>query len=382
MNRLLLLLLLALSPVTLLMGGCNGTTDDIGVVARVNGRPIALNQLEFQHDLLHMDGAGTFVPSVEALRREYGHILADLIVLELVEQELERLGLQVTDEEMVEEEAQVRADYPDDAFDQVLIEEYIDLASWRRQLHYDKSRRNFFQNVLRPQIKIDYLEADAYYKKHLKDFRLPESYRMVVIRGAMKGPVQRAVALYRESDDVAGVLEKSPDITINELTVGAGQLSEDWKKALDGLPNGEVTPVLETRSGFEALVLLQKLPAKMLDPTQAYPLVEEALLDRKLSEAFEEWLSKQLAVADIKISALLLEKAADDDTAGVEDDQAGQGADTDLEIDSGDGMGEEMGNEDDGDDEQALSGESPLDEPEPLDDAQDVSESADDETGD
>ncbi len=307
MKRLIPLILLLLFGVF----GCESSTDDMGVVARVNGRPIALSQLEFQHDLLHMDGAGTFVPSVEVLKMEYGRILTDLVVLELVEQELERRGLAVTEEEMAATEQEVRDDFPDGAFEQVLVEEYIDLASWRRQLRYDKSHRKFFQTVLRPQVKIDYLEADAYYKKHLKDFLLPESYRLVVFRGSMKGDVERCLAAYRLSGDAATVARKEKDVGVNELTVSAGQLSLAWKDALNDLPVGEVSTVLESQFGFEALALLQKLPAKMLDPTQAYPIVEKALLERKLSEVFEEWLSAQLEDADIQISAHLLEHASE-----------------------------------------------------------------------
>lgn len=291
-----------------LVAGCESSDDDMGVVARVNGRAIPLSQLEFQHDLLHMDGAGTFVPSVEALRGEYGNILAELIVFELVEQELEQKGLSVTDDEMAAEEAKVRADYPDGAFEQVLIEEYIDLVSWRKQLRYDKSRRKFFQSVLRSQVKVDYLEADSYYKEHIKDFRLPESYRLVVLRGAQRGTVEKAVAAYRELEELNLVREKVPGVSVNDLTVSAGQISIEWKDALASLPEAEVSSVLQTRTGFEALVLLKKMPAKVLGPTQAYPLVEEALLETKLSEAFEIWLAAKLEIADIRISAHLLEK--------------------------------------------------------------------------
>ncbi len=308
MKRLIPLILLLL----FLACGCESASEDMGVVARVNGRPIALSQLEFQHDLLHMDGAGTFVPSVEVLRKEYGRILTDLVVLELVEQELERRGLAVTDEEMAAEEQKVRDDFPDGAFEQVLVEEYIDLASWRRQLRYYTSHRKFFQTVLRPQVKIDYLEADAYYKKHLKDFLLPESYRLVVFRGSMKGDVERCVAAYRVSNDAPNVARKEKDVNVNELTVSAAQLSQVWKDALTELPVGEVSAVLESQFGFEALALLQKLPAKMLDPTQAYPIVEKALLERKIAQAFEKWLSVQLNDADIQISAHLLKPTTDE----------------------------------------------------------------------
>lgn len=322
MNRMIPFLLLLL-----LLSGCDRARDDMGVVARVNGKPIALSQLEFQHDLLHMDGAGTFVPSVESLRVEYGSILSQLVVLELIEQELERQNMAVTDDELRAEENRVRADYPGDAFEQVLIEEYIDLASWRRQLRYEIARRKFFQKVLRPHVKVDYLEADTYYKNHIKDFRISESFKLVVLRTALKEDVNRAVAVFRESGDTAQVSKKVPVASVNELTVGAGQLSQDWKEALADLPEGEVSRVLQIRGGFEALVLLRRLPSSVLSPTQAYPLVEEVLVGRKLAEKFDEWLAEQMQTARVEVSAHLLEQAGE---AGAE---AGSVEQPDLQSD-------------------------------------------------
>ena len=93
-----------------LLGACAGDSDDMGIVARVNGEPIYLTQLEFQHDQFQADSVGTYVPSVEKLRNEYGEILADLIVQELVVQELGRRDLSVTDEELREPGETVRQD--------------------------------------------------------------------------------------------------------------------------------------------------------------------------------------------------------------------------------------------------------------------------------
>jgi hypothetical protein len=78
---------------------------------------------------------------------------------------------------------------------------------------------------------------------------------------------------------------------------------------LTGLKPGQASDVLTDRFGFEALVLLERSEAKVLPPAQAYPLVEEALLERKLKSAFEAWLSGALAKADIQVSEHLLESA-------------------------------------------------------------------------
>ena len=148
---------------------------------------------DLQHDQFQADTAGGYVPSVEKLKGEYGEILTDLIVQELVVQELVSQDLAVTDHELLKAEEAVRADYPEDAFDQMLVEEYIDLKSWRKQLKNHLAMKKFFQQVLRAQIKIDYKEAQEYYKDHISDFYLPESLRILVVRGPSREIVGKAV---------------------------------------------------------------------------------------------------------------------------------------------------------------------------------------------
>lgn len=289
-----------------LAAGCQGDVEDLGIVARVNGRPIYLSQLEFQYDLMHMEGGGAFVPSVALLRKEYGQILGDLIVNELVAQELETRGRGITDQELADAEAFIRKDYPEGAFEQVMVEEYIDLAAWRLQLRYHLAIEKFQQQVLRPQIKIDYTEADAYYRKHISEFYLPERLRLLVIRAPSRELVERAVELYRAERNAQQLSATLKQVATREVTLLEERLSASWKSALRGLSAGQATPVLTESTGFESLVLLEKRPAEVLKPTQAYPLVEEALLQQKLQSAFDDWLAKALQGASVQISEHLL----------------------------------------------------------------------------
>ena len=290
----------------ILAAGCTSNSEDMGIVARVNGAPIFLSQLEFQHDQFQADTAGVYVPSVEKLKSEYGEILTELIVQELVVQELVRQDLGVTDHELLKAEEEVRADYPEGAFDQMLIEECIDLKAWRRQLRNYLATKKFYQQVLRAQIKIDYKEAQAYYRKHISDFYLPESLRILVVRGPSREIVERAVEKYLAEKDQVDLTTAFGEVETREVMVREGRLSATWKNAISGLEPGQSSGVLTDRFGFEALILQERSPAKVLAPAQAYPLVEKALLENKLRDAFETWLASAVAGADITVSSHLL----------------------------------------------------------------------------
>ena len=292
---------------------CSNDADDLGIIARVNGDPIYLSQLEFQHDQFQADVAGGFVPSVESLRDEYGDILTDLIVQELVVQELVKQDQPITDHELLKAEEVVRADYPEGAFDQMLVEEYIDLKSWRKQLKNYLAMKKFYQHVLRPQIKIDYKEAQQYYRDNISDFYLPESLRILVVRGPSREVVGKAVELFLTDHDQKALVTAFGEVETREVVVREGRLSATWKNAVGSLEPGQSSGVLTDRFGFEALVLLERSPAKVLAPAQAYPLVEEALLESKLNAAFATWLAGSVASAQISVSSHLLASTQDEE---------------------------------------------------------------------
>jgi hypothetical protein len=290
----------------ILLAGCSSTVDEIGIVARVNGEPIYLSQLEFQHDQFQVETVGGYVPSVEKLKTEYGEILTELIVQELVVQELVNQDIGVTDHELLKAEEEVRADYPEGAFDQMLVEEYIDLKTWRLQLRNHLAMKKFFHQVLRPQIKIDYKEAEQYYRDRISDFYLPESLRILVVRGPSREIVVKAVEKFLAERDQGALVTAFGEVETREVVIREERLSATWKNALKGVVAGQASGVLTDRFGFESLVLLERSPAKVLEPAQAYPLVEKALLEIKLQDAFDVWLSSAAAKASIWVSSHLL----------------------------------------------------------------------------
>lgn len=296
----------------ILLAGCGRKAqDEVGVVAKVNGRPIRLEMLEFQYDLQHFDAFSGSLPTVGALRTAYGQILGGLIALELVSQELEKRGQDVNDEELAQAEARVRVDYPDDSFDQMLADEFIDLAMWRKNLRYACGVEKFQRLVLRPQIHLDYREVEAYYRGHVAEYRLPERLRLLVVHGPGREAVDKSLALYQQKKTVSAVLAAFPGIQAREVTVPRELLNAGWAEALHTVQPGGAGVVLPGRGVFEGLLLLEVLPAQTLDVAQAYPQVEAVLLEQRLQQAFEAWLGKAVDASVILVSGRLLQQ--DDD---------------------------------------------------------------------
>lgn len=296
---------------------CTSPPNDQGIVARVNGEPIYLTQLEAKHDLKYLVGVSNYAPSLERLQDEYGMALSDMVVGMLVSQYLARHGITVGKEELDAVEAQVRADYPEGAFEQMLVEEYIDLDIWREQVRATLSLEKFFQKVLRPRISIDYQEVYAYYRENIVDFYLRPKVRFLHIQGPDRKLVENVLELTRQEEDPVVLGTRFDRVDVRGYTLHEENIPKGWQPLLAGLESGQTSGTLSLEDqGYQALVLLERTPGRLVDLVQAYPLVERILVERKLQEAFNAWLAAELEAARIEVNAGLLLRLRESAGAG------------------------------------------------------------------
>lgn len=287
---------------------CDSPDDQFGIVARVNGEPITLAQVEAKHDLLHLEWTETSRPSVDRLRQEYGEVLSDLIIQKLMEQELARLKEAVTSEDVAVLENEIRSDYPENAFEQVLVEEYISLDTWRNRLRAQLVQERFVNKVLTPTVQLDYKEAEEYYIAHATDFYLPPRVDLAIVRGENRQLVTEVIEKYAASADMDVLNATSGQVSVDRIRMRTDRMPASWLSVLEGLDPGQSSEVFEEDDEYRCLLLLERHEGVYLEPAQAYPLIEEILVEEKVGRAFEEWLGRSLEEARIEVSRHLLQE--------------------------------------------------------------------------
>jgi len=296
--------------------GCVSQSNDQGVVARVNGEPIYLMQLEAKHDLKYLARSNISSASLERLQDEYGTVLSEMVVNILMAQHLAERNLTASEQDLSAAESLVRADYTEEAFEQMLVEEYIDLDIWREQLKATLHHEIFFQKVLRPQISIDFQEVDAYYRRHIVDFYLRPRMKFLFIQGPDQDSVEKVLELSQTEDDPAQLSKRFDKVEVHGYTLYEDNIPTEWRLVLEELEPGQSTgPLIREARGCQAMVLLEKTPGRIIDPAQAYPLVERVLVEQKLQDAFEVWLSETLQTARIEVNTLLLQSESGDEAS-------------------------------------------------------------------
>ena len=284
---------------------CLNEQGQQGVAALVNGSPIPLRLIEARHDADKNLAIIAQNPSVELLQQQYGAILTELIAQELVIQELERLGLGVTDEDVDRAMHEVRKDYENGSFSEALLEGLVDEKTWRALLRYTVGMRRFNEQVLRPNIRLDADEVEKYYADHVDEFVAPARLSLLVLTGPSREAV--AEACKRVLGGGKNVRWSDlPEVLSQRVDIRPDALPEIWRDEIPKLAVGKGTSIKETNEIFHCLILEKINPERRLSPVEAYLQIEQVLVDLRMEESFARWLDAAMNRAGIKVASMLL----------------------------------------------------------------------------
>ena len=276
-----------------------------GTVATVNGQPISLRLLNAVQVLSYFQRAGTASElSVDVLRKQYGIALASLIVQSLVVQELRKIGLEVSPEQVRAEEARIRADYPGGEFEQALLEGQMDMQTWRELLHNQLALELFATKVLSRDIEASLQEVQVYYARHEQKFSIPASLYLRIISGEKQDQVENVRTALQETSAIvfpSGVVEQ-------KTVISKAAVPEEWRKDVEILKPGDMSPVRKMQSQYQAVQMLEEVPASRMSIVEAYPLIEQALIAEKADEKYANWIEQAVLKADIRMSVHLRER--------------------------------------------------------------------------
>ncbi|WP_456325907.1 hypothetical protein, partial [Desulfonauticus submarinus] len=269
-----------------------------------NGEYIYLDEIEKKYDFIHFEDDKYFL-NIAKVKKEYRNELINLFLYKLIEQELKKKGLSVTDEEVQREEEKIKSDYPPGEFEKILIEEYIDYDSWKKFLRIRLSINKFINTIIKPNIKINFKEVESYYKNHIKDFYIPNMISFTLFYCANKNILQK---IRKNKLSIESIKNKYPEVIVHDYKLSLEQIPMLWKTALEFTQEGHFSKIKNDKKGFYLLKVNKKYSSKYLEPAQAYPLIERAILSKKINQYLYNWFIKSLRNAEIKINKSLLEE--------------------------------------------------------------------------
>ena len=288
------------------MWGCKDSSVMPGIVASVNGQAISFREIESRR-INRFSGRS---PEAKAwseaeLQAQYRYIVNQIIEELVICQYMKSKKFVLEAGQLDTEEKLIRDDYPEKAFEQMLSEEGINLEEWREVLHRHLMVRKFLLQVLRPEISITPEEVQQYFTEHSADFLVPEQWHFIQITGPDKKTVEKARNSIIVSKNASEV-QKEFLVSIHDIHMGIDRLPGDLRAELALLGLWKSSPVKAVDDGFRVLVLIEKMPAVMLEAAEIAKRVEQALAEEKMRAQYTAWMKKRIAGADIRLAPLLL----------------------------------------------------------------------------
>ena len=293
------------------------------IVAVVNQEVITLSELEkwiepLQKEITSEDR----LHRKEQLQEFRRRILEQLIDEKLIDQEVRRFGIKVTNKEIegVTEEIKRRNGFTQEDMEKALAREDLTVEAFKKQVEKGLQRRKLVQSAVKTVSKPSEKELREFYQKNVDAYRTPVSYRpghilFVIPKEATPGEIQeikkkcqKALDRIRRGEDFREcALIYSEDASAKEGgDLGffkKGDLLPVLEKEILRLNVGEVSGIVRTEFGFHIVKLYERKGGDPLPFEEVKEKVETEYYTQETEKAFKNYLAtlKEKSIIEIKL---------------------------------------------------------------------------------
>jgi peptidyl-prolyl cis-trans isomerase SurA len=264
--------------------------SDRQVLAKVDGQPIFLDQVERVYR--SRQGAGSDTNSPEEALSFKLNVLNELINNQILIDHASHAGITVSEAEVDNKVAELQTPYSAEEFQKRLHDQGLEMEDLRKELRRNIIITKLINKEIISNIKVTDAEIAAYYERNKANFNVPETeYHLAQIEVTpvadaevrnlknddAKTPVaaeQKIQALYarlRAGEDFATVAQEysedprtaSGGGDMGFIPASALNSSPQLKQAVLGLEVNQITGIVRSSAGFHIIKLLGKEPAGM-----------------------------------------------------------------------------------------------------------------------
>lgn len=245
-------------------------------VAKVNG--VSINSDQLYQAMLASGGAQT---------------LDSMISEELINQEGQKAGITVTDEDIDKEVANVKGSYGSDAeFQQALTSYGMTIDDLKKSM----KSQVLLKKILTPQITITDDEIKKYYDENLETLKVPEQVQASHISVATKEEADAIVADLKSGADFAALAKsKSLDTATKDNAgslgyISSGNMDEAFDTAAFALKAGETSGAVQTSTGYDIIKVTDRKAATTPTMDEKKEDIKSAITNQKLASLSTTWL--------------------------------------------------------------------------------------------
>lgn len=300
-----------------LICSCENKELPAGIVATINGEPIALHTVQTLIDSRSASLGIPLRPSLGEMKKNYGVALGVLITHALVRQELAERGMDVPQREYDQMLADINTDMGENGLEDFMKESFMRMDDWHELLRDYLAMETFKNQVLLPSLKIDKSEIKNYYNLHKSEFHLPESVNVCFLTSDTKEGLQTWCANLAQHNFKSGPVVQCTDASVDEIP-------QAWRQDIKNLAPFTCGKIKQDGEEWQAVALVSREKSRTPSLPEVYALIENILLEQKKDTAFDQWLEHKIGTSQINVAPELQDCIA---IAG----QAGDGENLDTD---------------------------------------------------
>ncbi len=283
--------------------------EENSVVIVVGSRQITADELKKDMELI---GAGMNV--LEKHQDQYRNQLAEQLICHYLIMEYgKEKGIAIPERELQSALNDIRREYGEDAFREALLREYVDFDQWKdqfgEQLLVNRILEKVSENIVPPTCR----EIEQYFENNPDEFRCPRMVRFRQIVTTTKGEAGSLLKRIQNGEDM-GELAREYSIAPEANNGGEvgwiarDHLEESMGKVLFSMPQGKLSPVVETPYGYHIFRVLSIRPDTVKELPDVIQQIETRLFHQKREIFLKKWIESLGTHFEVRINQELLNK--------------------------------------------------------------------------
>jgi parvulin-like peptidyl-prolyl isomerase len=220
-------------------------------------------------------------------------------------------GISVSENELNAAIKDIKKDYPEQVFQNILIRRYIDFEEWKEALGEQLLIEKIITIASASIAPITFHEIKSYFDSHQNEYERSEmvEFRQIVTRS--RDEAEKILARLdkgEDMDELARSYSISPEAKDGGKVgwIAAGELDESMEEAIFSLPVGRRSSISKTHYGYHIFEVLARRPAGFKSLPEAMAEIESKLFKSKKDAFYREWLVELRNLFPVKVNQELL----------------------------------------------------------------------------
>lgn len=209
----------------------------------------------------------------------------------------EEEGITFSDHELDSAIGDIRRDYPEDVFREVLLKKYIDPDEWKEEVREELLLKKIVKSASAEIPPVTFNETKAYFESHRDEFKRPP---MVQLRQVVTATKKEATSIL-ERVKKGGSLEQearehsiAPEAENGGMLgwIAKGELAESLDDIIFSLSKDEISSVVPSPHGFHIFQVLATRADGLKELPEVMEEIEKKLLLQKRESFYRKWISQ------------------------------------------------------------------------------------------